>query len=571
MNYYNKYLKYKNKYLELKHYGGQSKEYLVIVPAGDKSLHTKWEGSEIFDLYVIYFGSNPEIEKKYKNNSDYLISKRGPKWQLVRYVLNNFDWQKYKYIWLPDDDLDISRKDIEEFLKVSDKLNLSLSQPSLKVPELADKKMYEVQKNLDWARNNSKSYIGFNKFYKDDKSDAIKKISDYISYKLLLNRYKKDQKAIRYVTFVEIMCPLFKKDFLKEAFKKINKDGIESGFGLDKVWAHMLNYKKMAVIDYISAIHTRPVGQFNKGKKTGNFKVLTDDPMNERNKTIRSYLKTVSNKKFKYYKNIEVKSMAKPKIAILFLIRHSINYANVWSKFIKQGGDRINVYIHPKTTDKLQKEFKKYVISRNEETKWGNIGIVKSMNLLIEEALEDASNRSFIFVSESCIPIHSFNYIYNDVIKLDNIDKSYFSLGNNSGYHLKRFNYMKQPDTKKYGIKIDNFLKSETWTIMCRKHSKYIANTKSIYTDLFKEVYVPEEHYNITLLNLKYGSSKIINRSTTYTRWLNPSDKHPYTFNELTKEDNDILLSEKNKGVRLFARKFNYFKSNEKFLLKLID
>ena len=129
--------------------------------------------------------------------------------------------------------------------------------------------------------------------------------------------------------------------------------------------------------------------------------------------------------------------MAKPKIAILFLIRDSINYPKVWVKFIKQGDDRINVYIHPKTTSNLQKEFKKYVISRNEKTQWGSIGIVKAMNLLLEEALEDASNRIFIFVSESCIPIHNFNYIYNEVIKLDKNNKSYFSLGNNMDIILK--------------------------------------------------------------------------------------------------------------------------------------
>lgn len=306
-------------------------------------------------------------------------------------------------------------------------------------------------------------------------------------------------------------------------------------------------------------------------KKTGNFKVLTDDPENESSRTISSYLETVSNKEFKYYKNIEVKSMAKPKIAVLFLIRDSINYPKVWSKFIKQGNDRLNVYVHPKTTDNLQNEFKKYVISRNEKTQWGNIGIVKAMNLLLEEALEDASNRVFIFVSESCIPIHNFDYIYNEVINLDKKDKSYFSVGNNTGYHIKRFDYMKQPETKKYGINSKNFLKSETWSILCRKHATFLTRTKGIYTKIFKDVYVPEEHFNITLLRLKFGSDKIINRSTTYTKWINPNDKHPYTFNELTKENKDVLKKEKKIGQRLFARKFKYYEDNNKYLLQLID
>ena len=156
---------------------------------------------------------------------------------------------------------------LKNFLKYQIKLNLSLSQPSLKPPGLSDNKLYKILKELDWARNSSKSYIGFNKFYRNNKSNEIQIIKDYISYKLLLNRYNKNQKAIRYSTFVEIMCPLFKSDFLKIAFKFFNKDGIESGFGLDKIWTHVLNYKNIAIIDYISVIHTRSVGKFNKGKK----------------------------------------------------------------------------------------------------------------------------------------------------------------------------------------------------------------------------------------------------------------------------------------------------------------
>ena len=92
--------------------------------------------------------------------------------------------------------------------------------------------------------------------------------------------------------------------------------------------------------------------------------------------------------------------------------------------------------------------------------------------------------------------------------------------------------------------------------------------------NLFKDVYVPEEHYNITLVNLIFSKSEafgIINRSTTYTKWLKPNDKHPHSFDELTKEDIDIIKKVKKEGIILFARKFNYFKNNKNILLKLID
>ena len=46
----------------------------------------------------------------------------------------------------------------------------------------------------------------------------------------------------------------------------------------------------MAVIDFISVIHTRPVGNFQK-KKTGNFKALKIDPKEEIKLTFNKYKK----------------------------------------------------------------------------------------------------------------------------------------------------------------------------------------------------------------------------------------------------------------------------------------
>ena len=50
-----------------------NKKFLIIVPSGDKSLHYLWYGSQIYDLYIIYFGNDKKISDDYRKKSNYFI------------------------------------------------------------------------------------------------------------------------------------------------------------------------------------------------------------------------------------------------------------------------------------------------------------------------------------------------------------------------------------------------------------------------------------------------------------------------------------------------------------------
>jgi hypothetical protein len=115
------------------------KDFLIIIPAGDNSYHhlRNWYKSSIYDLFVIYYGDDSKLEMNMKDKSNFFIKKKGPKWQLVRHVLKTFNWSQYKYIWLPDDDLDIEKEKIEEFFLISQRFKLELSQPSLRIPDVS--------------------------------------------------------------------------------------------------------------------------------------------------------------------------------------------------------------------------------------------------------------------------------------------------------------------------------------------------------------------------------------------------------------------------------------------------
>ncbi len=200
------------------------KKNLIIICAGDNSLHHEncWYTRTYrnFDLCVVYYGNDPTVENRYQCESTYFVKRQGPKWQLIRHALKlpntSLPWREYEYIWLPDDDLSISVESINDFFSIAKEYKLNLCQPSL------------VDLNVE--------------------------------HKLLIQR---PNNILRFTNFVEIMAPCLHITALKHVWGTLDEDRIKSGWCLDLVWPHLLNYKRVAVVDKTPMIHTRPVTAFN--------------------------------------------------------------------------------------------------------------------------------------------------------------------------------------------------------------------------------------------------------------------------------------------------------------------
>jgi hypothetical protein len=68
--------------------GGAMRKNLVIVAAGDRSLHRAWLAADrSFDLWVIYYGDNPETLETYRAAADRCFSAKGLKIALARSLL----------------------------------------------------------------------------------------------------------------------------------------------------------------------------------------------------------------------------------------------------------------------------------------------------------------------------------------------------------------------------------------------------------------------------------------------------------------------------------------------------
>jgi hypothetical protein len=88
------------------------------------------------------------------------------------------------------------------------------------------------------------------------------------------------------------------------------------------------------------------------------------------------------------------------------------NYGNIFFNKIDQ--NKYNIYVHYKIQTPL-KYFEKYKLTNCIESKYADVSLVYAQNILLEEALKDENNQHFIFLSNSCVPLKNFEYIYNNL------------------------------------------------------------------------------------------------------------------------------------------------------------
>lgn len=184
---------------------------LVICAVGDESLHKNWipKRKDNYDLFLIYYGDN----EGYENDSKCYIREKGPKFHLVKKIIEeNPKIYKYDYIWIPDDDIYLDRTDVIILFDLCQEYELHLAQPSI----------------IGW-------------------------------YGIGMTLHNKDT-SIRYTNYVEIMCPCFSSSALRKCLYTFNLN--KTGWGIDSLWNVVLGSPtdKIAIIDDVVAVHTRPVG-----------------------------------------------------------------------------------------------------------------------------------------------------------------------------------------------------------------------------------------------------------------------------------------------------------------------
>jgi len=190
-------------------------KYLVYTSAGDNANLHYWlkgfDGKECqrnFDLWVTYYGDE---KRGYKEISDFYNERKGGKFQNLLYIYQNRQTilDNYQAIFVMDDDIIIDTFAINRLFEIREQFDLWLLQPAF---------------------------------------HPRGKISHPITF-MIPDCY------MRYTNFVEVGCPLFRKDKL-DMFMKIY-DPVLTGWGIDFWYHHVLgeHQRKIAIIDAIPCIN----------------------------------------------------------------------------------------------------------------------------------------------------------------------------------------------------------------------------------------------------------------------------------------------------------------------------
>lgn len=230
------------------------------------------------------------------------------------------------------------------------------------------------------------------------------------------------------------------------------------------------------------------------------------------------------------------------KVAFLFLVYEEINNNELWNKFF-EGVDmnKYSIYIHCKYRN-FCKYFEGCKLKESIETSYGDISLVYAEKLLLKEAYKDSLNKKFVFLSQSCIPLKGFYYVYSHLMSND---YSYFDISKDSQCFPRCDSVLEFMDKS-------NIKKASQWMVLDRQDVEICLKDDEII-NYFKGVFAPEEHYFITLIHMK-NKNNIINEAITYVDWSNPdNDCSPRNFTFI--DENELINLFKSKF--LFARKFD--------------
>jgi hypothetical protein len=234
------------------------------------------------------------------------------------------------------------------------------------------------------------------------------------------------------------------------------------------------------------------------------------------------------------------------KIAFCFLTYDIIVRYDLWNKFFENiDQEKYSIFIHPKNIGKSSnsKYSFQYNIVKNRvnTTSKDNISIVYATLQLLKEAYySDQKITHFIFLSQSCIPLYSFNTIYEVVTKFPNSVLSYIDKNRKERY------FQLSPQLKQI-IKYNNFVKQQPNMILTREDLMFLLVNN--YTNHFVNMTCPDEHYFINVL-LHILKRKIIKKQIHFCNF-DLTRTQALEFNSINK---NLIDNIRNLGF-LFMRK----------------
>ncbi|MBW1786374.1 MAG: hypothetical protein JRK53_07100 [Deltaproteobacteria bacterium] len=191
--------------------GTPGQKHLVYTCAGDRSNIPHWlQGERNFDLWVTYYGDQAG---RYNEIAEFYNSRKGKKFPNLHYVYEKWPHVlgQYEAVFVVDDDIIMTGSEISHLFEIRAQYDLWLLQPA---------------------------------FHPQGK------ISHPITH-------MRPWHFMRYTNFVEVTCPLFRKDKLDEFMVVYNPEKLV-GWGIDWWFLEILGphlQRKVAVVDAVSCVN----------------------------------------------------------------------------------------------------------------------------------------------------------------------------------------------------------------------------------------------------------------------------------------------------------------------------
>jgi hypothetical protein len=203
------------------------------------------------------------------------------------------------------------------------------------------------------------------------------------------------------------------------------------------------------------------------------------------------------------------------KIAFCFLTYNEIIRYDVWNTFFENIDEKLyTVFIHPKNVQQYYNYTFKYNIVKNivSTERKDDINIVNATLRLLEETYNYDLTKNithFIFLTQSCIPLYSFETLYKIITMFPSSVISY--IDNN-----KKERYYQLSSIIKKNINPKNFVKQQPNMILTKDDVKLLINNN--LTEHFKYMQCPDEHYFVNILSNIFKRKFIIKQ----THFCNP-------------------------------------------------
>ncbi|KAF9672107.1 hypothetical protein SADUNF_Sadunf11G0006300 [Salix dunnii] len=251
----------------------------------------------------------------------------------------------------------------------------------------------------------------------------------------------------------------------------------------------------------------------------------------------------------------EVVFSGPPKVAYLFLVRRGLPLDFLWGSFFENADTgNFSIYVHSEPGFQFDESttrshfFYDRQLKNSIQVIWGESSMIEAERLLLDAALEDPANQRFVLLSDSCVPLYNFSYIYSYLMASPRSFVDSFLDVKEGRYHPKM-----SPVIPK-----DKWRKGSQWVALIRSHAEVIVDDDAILP-VFKKLCkrrppldaskgklniklqkqhncIPDEHYVQTLLSMSGLEGELERRTVTYTVWNQSATKmenkgwHPMTF-----------------------------------------